>query len=211
MRILKKAAVLFTFLSVCVLPYSAYAEAGELKKASIQYPLHVAADHGTVTSRPAGIQCGSDCSGSFAKNTAVTLSASAHPGYTFIGWSDSRCGEKETCTIAMTRETSVSATFSLNMYNLSVHLPAENTGSGSVRSTSSDISCGADCSEAYPHGTLVTLTATADSGSTFLGWTGNCSGTSACRVTMDAVKNVGAIFAMKTAAVLAGDLNGALP
>jgi len=68
------------------------------------------------------------------------------------------------------------------------------TGSGSVTSTPAGIVCGDDCSESYDYGTVVTLTATANTGSTFTGWGGACSGTADCVVTMDAAKSVTATF-----------------
>ena len=68
------------------------------------------------------------------------------------------------------------------------------TGSGTVTSSPAGIDCGSDCSEAYPSGTSVTLTATPSPGSTFDGWGGACSGTGACIVTMDAAKSVMAGF-----------------
>ena len=52
-----------------------------------------------------------------------------------------------------------------------------------------------DCSQVYAHGTIVTLTATADPGSTFNGWGGGgCAGTGACQVTMNQDTNVVASF-----------------
>jgi hypothetical protein len=74
------------------------------------------------------------------------------------------------------------------------------TGSGTV--TATGISCtitagstSGDCSESYPDGTSVTLTATAASGSTFAGWT-NCDAPSGnqCTMTMNANKTVTATF-----------------
>jgi hypothetical protein len=42
---------------------------------------------GSVTSVPAGIDCGSTCSASFDAGTLLTLSATASPGSLFTGWS----------------------------------------------------------------------------------------------------------------------------
>jgi streptogramin lyase len=68
------------------------------------------------------------------------------------------------------------------------------TGSGTVTSDPPGISCGATCLESYNPGAIVTLTATAESGSTFAGWSGACSGTGMCSVTMDDNKTVVATF-----------------
>jgi parallel beta-helix repeat protein/VCBS repeat-containing protein len=68
------------------------------------------------------------------------------------------------------------------------------TGTGSVTSTPSGISCPGDCTEAYNDGTGVTLTAAPAVGSTFTGWSGACTGTGSCVVTIDAVKTVTATF-----------------
>lgn len=68
------------------------------------------------------------------------------------------------------------------------------TGSGTVTSNPGGINCGNDCTEAYNLGTGVTLTATAASGSTFGGWSGACSGTGGCSVTMSSDKTVTATF-----------------
>jgi uncharacterized repeat protein (TIGR02543 family) len=68
-------------------------------------------------------------------------------------------------------------------------------GTGTVTSNPAGIDCGADCGESYPIGTVVTLSATADAGSTFTGWSGACTGTAAsCAVTMDAAQTATAAF-----------------
>jgi hypothetical protein len=69
------------------------------------------------------------------------------------------------------------------------------TGSGTVTSNPAGIDCGASCSYDFAETTLVTLTASPDSGSTFTGWSGACTGTGSCQVTMDAAKSVNAGFA----------------
>ena len=67
-------------------------------------------------------------------------------------------------------------------------------GSGAVTSLPSGITCGLDCTEAYLHGTVVTLTAVPSSSSFFSGWSGACTGLTACMITMDAARTVIATF-----------------
>ena len=70
------------------------------------------------------------------------------------------------------------------------------SGTGSVAATG--IACsgtGGDCSESYASGTTVTLTASAATGSVFSGWTGDCTGTGSCLVSMTRARAVGATFA----------------
>ena len=69
---------------------------------------------GTVTSSPAGIDCGATCSASFASGSLVSLSAAAASGSTFAGWSGGGCSGTSTCTVTMNAATSVTATFSAN-------------------------------------------------------------------------------------------------
>ena len=62
------------------------------------------------------------------------------------------------------------------------------TGTGTVTSSPSGINCGSTCSATYSSGTSVTLTAAAASGSTFAGWSGACTGTGTCTVSMTAAR-----------------------
>jgi uncharacterized repeat protein (TIGR01451 family) len=69
------------------------------------------------------------------------------------------------------------------------------TGTGAVTSEPG-IHCGADCTEEYDAGTVVTLRASAARGSRFVAWSGACSGAAlTCTVTMDAAKAITARFA----------------
>ncbi|QNL18864.1 hypothetical protein HXX25_05595 [Hyphobacterium sp. CCMP332] len=80
---------------------------------------------------------------------------------------------------------------------LTVSLPG--VGSGTVSSAPAGIDCGTECSQDYTLGTSVTLTAAADTGSTFAGWTaGPCIGTTTatCAVTMNADTSVSARFTL---------------
>jgi len=67
-------------------------------------------------------------------------------------------------------------------------------GNGTVTSNPTGVACGTDCTENYAHGTSVTLTAAPAAGSTFAGWSGACSGTGTCTVSMTAARAVTATF-----------------
>jgi uncharacterized delta-60 repeat protein len=71
-------------------------------------------------------------------------------------------------------------------------------GSGAVNSTPPGIDCGTFCAASYLYSTVVTLMATPDISSTFTGWSGDCSGTGNCVVTMTTDQNVTATFALNT-------------
>jgi hypothetical protein len=149
---------------------------------------------GTVTSAPAGINCGATCSASFNSGASVTLTAAANPSSNFTGWSGA-CTGTGTCQVTMNAAKSVTATFTLKTFALSVSKTGN--GTGTVASSPSGISCGATCSASFNSGTSVTLTATPDAGSGFTAWSGACSGAGSCLVTMDAAKSVTAAFALQ--------------
>jgi hypothetical protein len=146
---------------------------------------------GTVTSTPGGITCGSDCSESYIAGTLVTLTPTPAGGSVFVGWSGA-CSGTGPCQITMNGARSADAAFALAMYPLNVSVSG--TGSGTVTSSPPGIDCGADCAESYNRGTVVSLAATPASGSSFGGWSGACSGSGACQVTLNAARSVAATF-----------------
>jgi len=149
--------------------------------------------NGTVTSSPAGINCGSDCTKSYSSGTSVTLTATPDGNSTFAGWSGDCTGSGNTCALSMTAAKNATATFNANTYALIV--TKLGTGNGTVTSSVAGINCGTDCMENYVTGTSVTLTATPTTGSTFTGWSGVCSGVGTCSLSMTAAKSVTANFA----------------
>jgi virginiamycin B lyase len=66
---------------------------------------------GTVTSNQPGINCGATCSAGYYPTTQVTLSAVATTGSTFAGWSGGGCSGTNPCTVTLTANTAVTATF----------------------------------------------------------------------------------------------------
>jgi subtilisin family serine protease len=66
---------------------------------------------GTVTSDLSGINCGEVCNFWFAKDTVVTLTATADPGSAFGGWSGGICIGTNPCIVTLSASTSVNALF----------------------------------------------------------------------------------------------------
>lgn len=85
-------------------------------------------------------------------------------------------------------------------YRLEVRRGSDSSGTGTVASSPEGILCdnvsGMGCSASFPEGTPVVLAARAGEGSSFAGWSGACSGTSAsdCALTLNADTTVTATF-----------------
>lgn len=69
-------------------------------------------------------------------------------------------------------------------------------GNGTGAVTGSSIRCPSACTQSYAAGTSVTLTATPATGSRFSGWSGACSGSGTCTITMSSDRGVTATFAL---------------
>ena len=156
---------------------------------------------GVVISNDKNIDCGNTCSHTYYKDTIVTLSATPNQGSTFLGWKPETptCTGTEPCTVSIDKATTVQALF-VGDYMLKVIAQSKKGGAGLVSSTPSGISCStgstAGCEAFYGYGQEVTLSASADTGSTFLGWAPAklCPGTGDCVVTMDKKRTVKAVF-----------------
>jgi uncharacterized repeat protein (TIGR01451 family) len=149
---------------------------------------------GTVTSAPAGINCGTACTASFASATQIMLTATPTNGSTFAGWGAGPCEGTGTCTFTITAATTVVANFTASANNFALTVTEAGTGAGTVSSAPAGITCPTACSASFASGTQVTLTQSASDGSVFAGWNGACTGTAACVVTMTAAKAVTATF-----------------
>ncbi len=151
---------------------------------------------GTGTVTGPGIDCGSDCSEKYPSGLEVTLEAKVGEGSTFTGWSGAGCSGTGTCTVTMTEAREVTATFE-DEEGIPLTVAVEGTGTGTVASDKGTISCNPFCSDDYPEGTVVVLTATPASGSIFVSWKycdkGGVNGRQ-CTVTMDKAKTVKAVF-----------------
>jgi len=138
---------------------------------------------GTVTSTPAGINCGATCSSTFPANTALTLTAVPVAGSSFNSWIGCTSTSGATCSVTLTANATVTATFDLVPRTLTV--TPSGTGTGALTSSPAGIDCGVTCEHPFPQNTPVILSASPAPGSAFSGWSGaGCSGTSICVVTM---------------------------
>jgi hypothetical protein len=148
---------------------------------------------GTVTSSPAGIECGTKCEAEFEEGKEVELSQSAETGSEFVEWGGA-CSGAGSCTVTMSEAEEVTATFDLE----SETLTAEVEGPGSVTAPE-DINCPGVCAGAYNYGETVTLTAEPDSGAELVEWSGACDSVAGneCEVEMTADKTVKAVFALE--------------
>ena len=78
--------------------------------------------------------------------------------------------------------------------NATLTVTSAGSGNGTVNSSPAGITCPGDCTETVTSGTPFSLYASPDWKSVFAGWSGACTGTGTCDITMDSSKGVTAIF-----------------
>jgi hypothetical protein len=139
--------------------------------------------HGAVTSTPSGIGCAPVCTASFASGSSVTLVAAAEFDSAFVGWSGGGCGGSGDCTLTLSTDTTVTASFDATAFLVDV--AQVGTGAGTVLSDIAGIDCPETCSAMFDRTQTVALGATPSTGSAFLGWEGDCSGIGDCVLDMD--------------------------
>lgn len=139
------------------------------------YLLSTGINSGVGTIIGTGISCPGDCAENIPYDTWTTITAYAATGHAFSSWSGACAGQGASCSLFMNQARSASANFSTNAYTLTV---AKNgTGGGTITSSPAGISCGSQCSNNFNYNTSITLTAVADAGAVFAGWSGACTGT----------------------------------
>lgn len=155
---------------------------------------------GTVTSSPAGINCGTTCSKSFPSGQTVTLLPLASPGSTFAAWSGCDSVSGIYCSVVMSANRTPKATFNAvqgSGYNLTVTVYAA-PRNGTVVSSPAGISCqatGGACGATFSLNATVVLVATPAPGGRLQSWAG-CDRFSGnrCTVKMSRQKYVTATF-----------------
>jgi len=153
------------------------------------------AGNGQVVSTPAGIDCGSTCTASFAAGMQVQLTATPATGMQLSAFSGACSGS--TCSVILNADTAVTVTFA------TVNSPPPPTvthavtvtvsGTGTVVSTPPGINCPGSCAAHFDDGTRLSLAATPASGMIFSGFSGACSD-STCAIALSGDANVTATF-----------------
>src|SRR5205814_6819782 len=119
--------------------------------------------------------------------TPVQVTATPGAGYHFVGWSGDTTATTNPLALIMTRNRTLTATFAINAYTLTV----TTVGSGAVTKSPNLAS--------YDHGTAVTVTATPDPGYHFVGWSGDTTtATNPLALTMTRDRALTATFAINT-------------
>jgi len=166
----------------------------------VQYPLTIAPVPTNCRVTATGINCGSggtDCTEFYASGTSVSLTMAPSSDY-HCSWSGdcAACGGAGACPVTMNAAKTCSVICTPAKYTLTIN-PVPTNG----RIIGPGINCGTggtgDCSELYPSGPPVTLTAKGSSGYRVNTWSGACSsaGTAGtCTLTMDAAKTVSVTF-----------------
>jgi hypothetical protein len=150
---------------------------------------------GMVTSAPSGINCSANCSAAFPAGASVALTATPAVGFVFAGW-DGACSGAAGCTVTLGSDTSVTARFSSilppppRMHNLTVAVE----GQGTVTSTPGGINCAGACTARFDEGAHIVLTVRPYASWSFTGWSGACSGSGDCHVTLSTDTSVTARF-----------------
>ena len=151
---------------------------------------------GTVSSSPAGISCGATCNASLTSGSSVTLTAAATTGSNFAGWAGACTGSAPTCTLSMSQAQTVTASFVTAPSTFTLTVTKAGSGSGSISSSPAAISCGTTCSANFASGSNVNLAAVPATGSVFGGWSGACTGSGSCSVSMSSAQNITATFSL---------------
>jgi hypothetical protein len=138
------------------------------------------------------IDCGMDCTETYLEGSPVTLIAVPEIESRFIAWMGDCSGSDPSTTITMnttinciavfeqeqTFEQAQAETDQLSSSNALLKMIKIGAGHGHISTTLTGIDCGIDCEENYPNGSVVTLIATPEINSRFIGWGGDCRGTS---------------------------------
>jgi uncharacterized repeat protein (TIGR02543 family) len=133
----------------------------------------------------------------YSSGSTVVLTAQPTAGGVFAGWSGDCTGTQVTCSVVMTANKTVTATFNIKITKLNVTTLGGTVSAPASRVSTGPFSCQDTCAWSYPSGVTntATLTATPATGYIFKSWGGICSGTApTCSASFSADAAVSAVF-----------------
>jgi uncharacterized repeat protein (TIGR02543 family) len=129
-----------------------------------------------------------------AEGSVVAVTAAANAGWAFDHWSDA-CTGSGACSVTMDSDKTVTANF-VAAPTHALTTAVNPSGGGTITPAAGP--------HTYNAGAVVNVTAAANSGFAFTGWSGACTGSGTCQVTMDADKTVTANFTAVTTITFTG-------
>lgn len=145
---------------------------------------------GQVAGDVPGLQCTQTCTTTWNADTQLALTATPGAGRKLARWSGG-CSGASVCNVTVAQGGSVSALFAPLVYRLTVAV----SGRGTVRTSTSGITCRPRCSAAVPSYVPLRLTAKPAKGWRFRAWNGACRGARlVCTVPMTAATKARAVF-----------------
>lgn len=123
---------------------------------------------------------------SFAHDQVVTVTATAAPGWTFAGWNGDLSGTTNPTTLTMDGNKNITATFTQDHYTVTILASAN----GMINRMPQQMT--------YVYGDVITFTAVANPGYTFINWTGDLSGSeNPTTLVVTGNHTVGAVFGVR--------------
>ncbi len=166
----------------------------DIESAAPSYDLTISANpSGGGTTNPAvGVH-------SYTEGSTVNVTATGATGYVFDHWSGA-CSGSGSCSVTMNADKTVTANF-VTAPTFVLTTAVTPSGGGTINPAAGPHS--------YNQGVIVPVTATPNSGYEFSNWSGACTGSGSCSVTMNATKSVTAIFTAIPTYVLTTAVNEA--
>lgn len=160
-----------------------------------------AGSNGKIISSSHSFECLSSCQYNITKSDTVTLNAIADSGFEFTSWNNSCPGLQDQshpiCEFTLLESATVQAVFS-PISNTTHNLVLTIVGQGSVTLDNENLSCSNNCAFALEDAALISLSATATTGSSLQSWTLDqqpvCGNNTSCDVTMSGDRNLQITF-----------------